>query len=185
MIYKPNIAADLNIPFFTTELLNELTPYAIESTKRKVFEYIKVGLGLDYVKGPALELIMPFVKEIMIPMRGTGVFCIIDTDTRLEKHTDTYGIMTKILIPLLPLDNDFMQPTPYYESLDSDNIIHMVDQKLHKPVLINTDIYHGGFVVNKYPRCSLQFTFSSSFEEMINFIQEKKLLRTFECTVVE
>jgi hypothetical protein len=185
MIYKPNIAAELNIPFFTTELLRKLTPGAIEATKRKVFEHEAEGLGLSYLKEPNVDLVLPFVKDAMTRIRGNGVYCVIDAHKRLEKHIDDFGINTKILIPLLPLDQDFMQSTPYYESKFSPNITHIVKHTLHKPILINTDLWHGDFVVNEFPRCSLQFTFDATFEEMIELIQQKKFLRTMDCSIIE
>jgi hypothetical protein len=170
----------LEIPFFTNELLKKLTPHALAAHDAKAYQwYPPGGIGLAYLKDGLYDLVSEFTDDIMVDWRQPPTFAITSPNTWLHKHIDSFGIYSKILIPILP-EKDF-QPCPFYHST---GIVEPVSMELYKPILIDTYTEHGGYTTNNNVRATLQFTFNIRIEEMISAIKEKRFTRTLECNIL-
>jgi hypothetical protein len=172
--------ANLEIPFFTDELLNKLKPYAISAYNAGVYQWCPPGgIGLSYLTDGLYDLVKEFTDDIMVDWRQPPTFAITGPNTWLYKHIDSFGIYSKILIPILP-ETDF-QPCPYHHPSGLVELVHM---KLHQPVLMDTYIEHGGYTTNNNIRATLQFTFNIRIDEVISAIKEKRFTRTLECNLL-
>lgn len=171
----------LNIPFFTDEFLNSLKPLAIDAHEKKNYQWNPPGgIGLTYLAGNLSNSVLnKFIDDLMIHQKKAPVFSITSSNTWLHKHSDKFGINSKIVIPLLPMEN--FQPWPCYHQDGSVELIEMIP---HRPVLVDTDILHGGFTTIN-DRMSLQFTFNLTIHEIKNLIELKKFTKTIECTLLE
>ena len=178
------IYANLKIPFFTETILNEIEKFAIEVYNEDRYDWKNEGLSMVYGtngirnKTICYTLLEEFSNDIIVDWCDSPCISITGPNTWLHKHSDTYGIKSKIIVPLLPREN--FQPFMYHHT---NGIVELVEMKLHQPILLDVDLEHGGFTTNDNVRATLQFTFYMSVPEIVEKIKNNQFLKTLKCSI--
>ncbi len=82
---------NVNIPFFTDNLLARFEPVLNEALALDRWDYNPEGHGIKHVyfkSGPFYLLMKPFVDSLTIkPRSGSGVLCVSQANTFVHKHS--------------------------------------------------------------------------------------------------
>jgi hypothetical protein len=138
----------------------------------------KLIYSKNFIDNESAKLVKEFSDDILIDWSKNPVLCVTEPNSWIHKHSDSFGIMSKIIIPISPIVE--LQPYMYH---NDDGTIELVKMKAYQPILMDVNRVHGGFTTNKSTRISLQFTFRHPVEKIAQLIIENKFTKTFECSI--
>ena len=174
---------NLNIPCFTRDILTGLIShvsfeYDWVVTENNEEVWPKLIYGKNFINNASTKLVKKFSDDILIDWVKNPVLCVTKPNSWIHKHSDNFGILSKIIIPILPVNN--LQPFMYH---NDDGTVELVNMKVYQPILVDVNRVHGGFTTNNSTRISLQFTFRQPVSKIVQLIIKNKFTKTFECNI--
>ncbi len=173
----------LEVSFFTVELLFEIDSVAQSilnshlsspNSKLEPYDYTEhtnlyfISHVEDRIK--SLTKLTSSCREEVV---GRPMLAYTPPNKEIGIHRDEYGCKTKLILPILPLEQG--QPLQFFKSLDSTSPIHEVFPTRHRPLLFDADCPHGVPADPNSWRISLQLMFKNSFSHISSLAQRNEL----------
>jgi hypothetical protein len=128
---------------------------------------------------PELSFIMEDCNLTILSVPTMG---FVPPNKVMGVHTDKYGCIAKILLPIWPIQNS--HPLNFYDEPNGDPIFSINTDSGH-PIVFDCNKLHGG--INTYDnwRTNLQFKFAEPFDVVVEMIKDNTLFKTIETKLLD